>query len=138
MPRWGCLYWGFAIYFVGAGLVFCTAMAYRYDELRAKRTQEKWHSKYENQKADVISDIMDTNKELGHPGIEIVDEKKIQATSLCELTSNAELSDLKRYDAYLKSCAEASKDSQPLPTLDCGDKKVKTLRLVPSYAKSRK
>lgn len=135
----GMSFLGFAIYFVGAGLVFCTAMAYRYDELRAKRTQEKWRSKYENQKADVISDIMDTNKELGHPSIEIVNEKnKIQATSLCELTSNAELSDLKRYDAYLKSCAEASKDSQPLPTLDCSDKKVKTLRLVPGYAKTRK
>ncbi len=71
----GMPFLGFAIYFAGAGLVFCTAMAYRYDELRAKRTQEKWRSKYENQKVDVISDIMDTNKELGHPGIEIVDEK---------------------------------------------------------------
>lgn len=135
----GMSFLGFAIYFVGAGLVFCTAMAYRYDELRAKRTQEKWRSKYENQKADVISDIMDTNKELGHPSIEIVNEKnKIQETSLCELTNDAELSDLKRYAVYLKSCVEASKGSQSLPTLDCSDKKVKTLRLVPGYAKTRK
>lgn len=135
----GMSFLGFAIYFAGACLVFCTAMAYRYDELRAKRTQEKWRSKYENQKADVISDIMDTNKELGHPRVEIVDKNnKAKQTSLRELTSDVELSRLQAYRDYLKSYAEAYQKGETLPVMNYSKKKGTVLRLVPSYAKTRK
>lgn len=127
------------IYSTCAAMGFSSAVINRYGKLKAKKIEEKWYHKYENQKEDVINDIMGTNKELGYPRVEIVDKNnKAKQTSLRELTSDAELSRLQAYRDYLKSYAEAYQKGETLPVMNYSKKKGTVLRLVPSYAKTRK
>ena len=126
-------------YFSWTAVFIASAMTNRYATLKAKKIEEKWHCKYESQKEDVIADIMTKNKELGRPQLEIVtNNNDLEQTSFHKLISNAELSELKKFDNYLNSYQKAYENSETLPTLEYDKTKNKTLRLVPSYTKSHK
>ncbi len=128
-----------AVCFSGTFLFGANIMPYRYATLKAKKLEEKWHYKYEGQKEDAIANIMTKSKELGRPRCEIITNNNyLEQTSFCKLTSNAELSELKKYDNYLDSYKQAYENSETLPTLEYDKAKNKTLRLVPSYTKSHK
>ena len=79
------------------------------------------------------------NKELGRPRCEIIaNNNDLEQTSFQKLISNAELSELKKYDNYLNSYQKAYENGETLPTLEYDRAKNKTLRLVPSYTKLHK
>lgn len=125
--------------FSWTAVFIASATTSRYATLKAKKIEEKWHCKYESQKEDVIANIMIKNKELGRPRCEIIaNNNDLKQTSFHKLISNAELSELKKYDNYLNSYQKAYENGETLPTLEYDRAKNKTLRLVPSYTKLHK
>lgn len=127
------------VFAVGIALGLSSAAINRYGRLKAKKIEEKWHKKYENQKEDVINDIMTTNKKLGHPQVEIINKNnRLKQTSLCEVTRNAELLELQGYNNYLNFYAEAYQNNEPLPVMDYSKEDGAVLRLVPNYAKKNR
>lgn len=127
------------IFGFGVSLGLMGAITCRYEKLKAKKIKEKWYSKYEHQREDVLGDIMTKNKELDHPQVEIISQNnKLERTSLVKLTGNAKLSELKRYRTYLTTYKEARENNCDLPTLTYDKKRGKTLRLVHNYTKENR